>query len=321
MPVRPRGNAWQGDAMVDGRRRRRDFPTEAEAAAWVEAVEGGYEPSSAATLGAFIEEQFDHIWGENKRPDAPATDLKVVQKHIPPTTPLTSINTATILRLITGMKAAGLANGTINRKLSALSKLLRHAKWIKAIPEVPEFRYQKEPKGRDRVWTKDEEERAKAYFEHAGLVDAGLLCVFLLYSGCRLGDAYSLHRDDVKDGRATFRETKNDTTRTIRLPTPAFEAWQSMSDRSAREQPFRSYPRDTFRNHWRLLRYHMKAQDDPCFVPHMLRHTCATRLVLAGVDLPRVMKYMGHKNIQTTMRYAHLISSDVDVCAQALEAA
>lgn len=32
----------------------------------------------------------------------------------------------------------------------------------------------------------------------------------------------------------------------------------------------------------------------------LLRHTCATRLVRAGIDLPRVMKFMGHKNIATT---------------------
>jgi site-specific recombinase XerD len=39
---------------------------------------------------------------------------------------------------------------------------------------------------------------------------------------------------------------------------------------------------------------------------HDLRHTFASRLVMAGVDLPSVMKLMGHRNIQTTMRYAHL---------------
>lgn len=39
---------------------------------------------------------------------------------------------------------------------------------------------------------------------------------------------------------------------------------------------------------------------------HDLRFTFASRLVMAGVDLPSVMKLMGHRNIQTTMRYAHL---------------
>lgn len=39
---------------------------------------------------------------------------------------------------------------------------------------------------------------------------------------------------------------------------------------------------------------------------HSLRHTFASWLVMAGVDLRTVQVLMGHKNIKTTMRYAHL---------------
>ena len=39
---------------------------------------------------------------------------------------------------------------------------------------------------------------------------------------------------------------------------------------------------------------------------HWLRHTFASHLVMAGVDLPMVQQFMGHRTIQMTMRYAHL---------------
>jgi site-specific recombinase XerD len=42
------------------------------------------------------------------------------------------------------------------------------------------------------------------------------------------------------------------------------------------------------------------------FTWHCLRHTFASRLVMAGVDLRTAQQLMGHKTIQMTVRYAHL---------------
>lgn len=39
---------------------------------------------------------------------------------------------------------------------------------------------------------------------------------------------------------------------------------------------------------------------------HTLRHTFSSHLVMKGVDLPSVMKLLGHADIQTTMIYSHL---------------
>ena len=39
---------------------------------------------------------------------------------------------------------------------------------------------------------------------------------------------------------------------------------------------------------------------------HCNRHTFASRLVMAGVDIRTVSQLMGHRTIQMTMRYAHL---------------
>lgn len=39
---------------------------------------------------------------------------------------------------------------------------------------------------------------------------------------------------------------------------------------------------------------------------HDLRHTFASRLIMAGADLKSVQELMGHKTITLTMKYAHL---------------
>ena len=39
---------------------------------------------------------------------------------------------------------------------------------------------------------------------------------------------------------------------------------------------------------------------------HTLRHTAASRRIMAGVDLVAVKEILGHRDIVTTLRYSHL---------------
>jgi integrase len=48
--------------------------------------------------------------------------------------------------------------------------------------------------------------------------------------------------------------------------------------------------------------------------PHVLRHTFASQLAMAGVSLWKISQYLGHKEIRTTQIYAHLRSEgDEDI--------
>ena len=56
------------------------------------------------------------------------------------------------------------------------------------------------------------------------------------------------------------------------------------------------------------------------FTWHDIRHTFASRLVMAGVDLRTVAELMGHKKIQMTMRYAHLAPAHTREAVEKLSA-
>jgi integrase len=56
-----------------------------------------------------------------------------------------------------------------------------------------------------------------------------------------------------------------------------------------------------------------KEADVPWVTPHVLRHTFASQLAMAGVSLYKISKWLGHSDFKTTQVYAHLQASDDDI--------
>ena len=67
-----------------------------------------------------------------------------------------------------------------------------------------------------------------------------------------------------------------------------------------------TFTADQPRHVWDTAKALMGLALDDQFVPHMLRHTGASRLVQRGVQLQVVKEWWGHTSIATTLRYAHL---------------
>jgi integrase len=214
------------------------------------------------------------------------------------------------------LRQRGNSNATINRKMAALSKLLRKASRMGDIHSLPEFRRQKERAGRIRFLEPEEEAllfgAIKKRDEHCWR-----LAVFLVDSGCRLGEALSLIWNDLQDNRATFWVTKSGRSRTVPLTARAREV--SEVGRPFGKGPFTKLTQVYFRSIWNEAKAEVGLGQDTQVVPHILRHTCASRLVQGGIDIRRVQMWLGHQTLQMTMRYAHLATHDLDPCVDVLE--
>ncbi len=228
-----------------------------------------------------------------------------------------SVFTQEMLNSVIGtLRERGNGNATINRKMAALSKLLRKACKMGDIYNLPEFRRQKERQGRIRFLEAEEEQRLFSAIR-ARCDDSYRLSVFLVDTGCRLGEAIGLNWNDLQDSRSTFWLTKSGRSRTVPLTARAREVIQIPHGRL--KGPFSMHNQVRFRAIWNDAKAEVGLGKDDQVVPHILRHTCASRLVRGGIDIRRVQIWLGHQTLSMTMRYAHLATNDLDSCVAVLE--
>lgn len=219
-------------------------------------------------------------------------------------------------RIIGTLRERNNSNATINRKMAALSKLLRKAYKMGDIFSLPEFIRQKERAGRIRFLETEEEARLFAAIK-SRCENSYRLAVFLVDSGCRLGEAIGLTWNDIQDHRVTFWFTKSNRSRTVPLTKRARKSCMIAVERH--KGPFSMLNQVAFRAVWNDAKYEVGLGTDTQVVPHILRHTCASRLVRGGIDIRRVQMWLGHQTLLMTMRYAHLATNDLDSCVKVLE--
>lgn len=303
--ARQRGSRWQADAIIEGKRQRKSFATEAQANAWSSrySQERPRAPVMEETLTSLAKALEVDLWG---RGDNAVRARKVIEEAVGILGDLEvrDFKAIHVQKLTGAYLKAGLSDATVNRKFAVLSKLCRRAVDTDLVDRMPKFQRRKEPKGRDRFLTSHEEERLFADIAKISAASHDLV-VFLVDTGARLGEALSLqwYQVNFETTAITFDKTKADVTRTVGMPTRVKVLMEARRDL---DSPFADVNRYTFRDHWNRAKVTAGFKDDPLIVPHILRHTCASRIVQDGHSLKLAQLQLGHKNASMTERYSHL---------------
>lgn len=228
--------------------------------------------------------------------------------------------------------ASGLAEATVNRRLSCLKHMFTKAvDWrmaseamCKQVHKVKMFR---ETMKRDRFLSRAEIDRLLAACgTDAQQAHLKPIIKFAVNTGCRKEEILSLAWDqvDLEHGIISLHKTKNMESRKVPINDPVKEVLEKMLEARCSDYVFMNTRTGTrLKDLKRSFRTAVKKAglgDDVVF--HSLRHTFASHLVMAGVDIPTVSRLMGHKSLAMTMRYSHLapnhLSNAVNVLANAL---
>jgi integrase len=329
--VKQRGEAWQVDFRWKSQRIRRSFDTEVQAKLWEaqaqERLEKGLpleEVNVAAADGWTMDTLADAVearyWKGTANEVNAARNADEVITILGKTRHPRDITASDVDRVMAVLAEKSNSSATINRKLAALSKMLRHAQSRGIIDRMPAIERKREKEGRLRWYTPEEEARVLKHL--ADKQDFKDLIVFLADTGCRLSEALRIQARDVDQVHARFHGTKNGKARAVPLTGRLREL--TSRRREGLNPTDQIFPKDwdifKARRQWDRVCEALGIEDKEA-VLHAWRHTCASRLVQNGVGIQVVQQWLGHKTLTQTLRYAHLAPLNLHQAVAVLEKA
>ncbi len=201
-------------------------------------------------------------------------------------------------------RKAAVKASSINRELATLKSMLNKAvEWGKLKEAPRKVKLLKGVKERLRYLMPDEVQRlisnCSAHLKP--------IVIVAIHTGMRKSEFLNLrwNQIDLEKGIITLTDTKNDQRRYVPLDETVKSTLSGMERKG--EFVFRG-KKDGRPLVWIELSFHNAVEKSGIedFKIHDMRHTFASNLVMAGIDLMTVKELLGHKSIEMTMRYAHL---------------
>ena len=321
MPITKRGRKWQATVNHKGERYRRTFDVYADAETWeaqtkldlragrpVDLGESTKGVSTGVTLSRLREETLTHHWASVKDKRGPDMNTRMVIDMLGPDLPVTKVNARRVEDMILKLTQMGNSDSTINRKLSALSTMLKYAVKHQYIPTMPAIPRRKEPENRIRWMTDEEEAEMLAFFQYIGQEDMEDFVKVALDTGLRRGEMLRVQARDVHQQKLHVWESKSGKSRSVPLTKRAAAVLGKRINRTEHptDKLFGDWSEDSLRHYWDRARHHLGLMRDPQFGIHVMRHTFCSRLAMKGVPMPAIKELAGHSSIVTTQRYVHM---------------
>lgn len=216
------------------------------------------------------------------------------------------------------LRGCGYALGSIKRKLDSLGSFFKFLENEEIIEKNPMRKVErpKVPEQLPRFLTQDEADlllrsvnvsRCKSRLRDKALI------ILLLHTGLRRSEMMTLNWDniDFKSGTLLVISGKGKKDRVVPMNSMVKEAlWEYLHSRLPLINHalfINRYGNRIQKNNVKRIldRYTRAAGISKHVTSHLLRHTCATRLIEKDVDLVTVKEILGHASVETTQIYTH----------------
>lgn len=221
--------------------------------------------------------------------------------------PLSQITRLDISNFIDGCRKRGRKNATINRYLAMLSSIITRAKnyWGYNVPEfkITSFK-QPEPKENIKFF--------KDWQTVQTLIDSAAphiqpIILTALYTGLRRGRILSLKWEQIDfNNNIIIYMGKDGQPKSIPIVEPLRDVLIALPHESEYVFTYKGKRINDIKKAWHSA---FQKANIPYLNFHALRHTTATWLLRSSGNLRLVQQVLGHTNINTTTKYAHLVNS------------